>query len=91
MLVFKGNISNPEKQIWRDKSQEKFDEIAGNNYLQLTCETWITGGCLPINETKTTSMVTEKNSHSLTLKYFGTKVGSKNFNLFGEKPTDRVF
>ena len=31
LLVFKGKRSISEIRIWRDKSQEKVDEIAGND------------------------------------------------------------
>ena len=31
-------------QIWRDKFQEKFDEISGNKYLYFTSETWNPSG-----------------------------------------------
>ena len=46
--VFKGR-SISEIRIWRDKLQENVDEIAGNDYLQFTCETWNPGGRLSRN------------------------------------------
>ena len=60
MLVFKGRRSISEIRIWRDKFQEKFEEIAGNDYLQFTCETWNSGGRLSRKKTETTSMVKDK-------------------------------
>ena len=30
--------------FWRDRLQENIDEIAWNDYLQFTCETWNPGG-----------------------------------------------
>ena len=45
--------------VWIDKSQDIVDEIAGNNYLQFTCDTWNPDVHPSRNETKTTSMVTE--------------------------------
>ena len=69
-LVFKGRRSISEIRIWRDKSQEKVDEITGNDYLQLTCETWNTGGRLSKNKTETNSMVTDKVFPFLDLEFF---------------------
>ena len=54
LLVFKGRRSKSEIQIWRDKFQEKIDKIAGNDYLQFTCESWNPGGRLSRNENETT-------------------------------------
>ena len=70
LLVFKGKKSLPEIQIWRDKFQEKIDEIAGNDYLQFTCEIWNPGGRPSRNETETTSMVTKKVFPFLDLEFF---------------------
>ena len=39
LLVFRGKRSISEIRIWRDKFQEKVEEISENYYLQFTCET----------------------------------------------------
>ena len=70
LLVFKGKKSLSEIQVWRDKFQEKFDEIAGNDYLQFTSETWNPGGHPSRSETETTSMVTNKVFPFLDLELF---------------------
>ena len=49
LLVLKGKISISDIQIWRDKFQEDFDEIAGNDYLEFICETWNPGISLSRN------------------------------------------
>ena len=67
LLVFKGKRSMSEIRISRDKFQDKVDEISGNNYLHFTCETCNPCGSPSINETKTTSMVTEKSFPFLNL------------------------
>ena len=59
-LVFEGRRSISEIRIWGDKFQEKVDEIAGNNYLQFTCETWNPGERLSRNKTETTLMITDE-------------------------------
>ena len=60
LLVFESRRSISEIRIWRDKFQWKVYRIMGNDYLQFICETWNPGGRLTRNETKTTSMVTDK-------------------------------
>ena len=60
LFIFKGKISISDIQIWRDKFQDKFDEIVGNYYSQFTCDTWNPGVRPSRNETKITSMVMEK-------------------------------
>ena len=49
LLVFNGRRSISEIQIWRDKFQEKVDEIAGKDYLRFTCDNWNPVGRLSRN------------------------------------------
>ena len=79
--MFKGNRSISEIQNWRDNFQEKVEEIAGNNYLQFTCETWIPGVRLSINETKTTSMVKYKVFTLIDLEFFCDNSGRLEFQV----------
>ena len=41
VLVFKGNKSLSEIKIWIEDFQSRVKKIAGNEYLQLTCEIWM--------------------------------------------------
>ena len=74
LLVFKGRRSISEIRIWRDKFEEKVDKIAGNDYLQFTCDTSNPGRQFPITETETTSMVTDKVFAFLDLEFLWRKV-----------------
>ena len=88
LLVFKGRRSISEIRIWRDKFQEEIGEIAGNDYLQFTCETWNPGGCLSRNKTETSSMVTDTVFLFLDIELFwGTTKESWNFK-FTERKTN---
>ena len=84
-LVFKGRISISEIRIWRDKFQEKVDEIAGNDYLLFTCETWNPGGNLSRNENETTSMVTDKVLPLLDLELVWDDSGKLEFKVHRKK------
>ena len=70
LLVTRGKRSMPKIRIWREKSQEKVDEIAGNDYLQFKSKTWNSCGRPSRNETKTNSMVTAKSFPFLELEIF---------------------
>ena len=83
--MFKGNKSLSEIQIWRDKFQEKVDEIAENDYLQLTCDTWNLGGRPSRNETETTSMVTNKVFPYLDIEFFWDDSGRLEFHVHQKK------
>ena len=83
--MFKGKKSLSEIQIWRDKFQEKVDEIAGNDYLQFTCETWNPGGRPSRSETKSTSMVTNKVFPFLDLEFFWDGSGRLEFQVHRKK------
>ena len=85
LLVLKGKISKSDIRIWKDKSQEKINEIAGNKYIHFTCETWYPRVRPSRNETKTNSMVTEKVSHYLTSNYLLLIVDSKNLKFIRRK------
>ena len=85
LLVFKAKRSIPEIQIWKDKFQEKVDEISGNYYLQLTCETWNPGRCPSRNETKTTSIISKKSSPIFDLELFWKKGGKLEFQIHQKK------
>ena len=50
-----------DTQNWRDNFQEKVHRITAYGYLQFTCETCNPGGIPFQNETKTSSMVMDKN------------------------------
>ena len=61
------------------------DEITGNDYLQLTCETWNPGGLPSINKTETTSMVTNKVFPFLDLELFWDDSGRLEFKVHQKK------
>ena len=84
-MVFKGGRSIAEIRIWRDKFQQKVDKIAGNNYLQFTCDTQNPGGRLSRNETETTSMVTDKVFPFLDLELFWGDSGKLEFQIHRKK------
>ena len=56
--------------ICRDKFQEKVNKIAGNNYLQLTCETWNPYVHPSQNETTNVSTIIDNMLPFLDLKLF---------------------
>ena len=85
LLVFKAKRSIPDIQIWKDKFQEKVDEISGNYYLQLTCETWNPGRCPSINENKTTSIISKKSSPIFDLELFWKKCGKLESQIHQKK------
>ena len=85
ILVLKGRRSISEIRIWRDKFQEKVDKIAGNDYLQFTCETWNPCGFLSRNKTETTSMVTYKVFPFLDLELFWDDSGRLEFQVHQNK------
>ena len=57
-------------RICRGNFQEKVDKISGNDRLQFTCDTCYLGASPSRNETKNTSMVTEKLFLFLDLELF---------------------
>ena len=84
-MVFKGRRLISEIQIWRDKLQEKVEEIVENKYLQFTCDYWNSGGRLSINETETTSIVTCKVLPFLDLDVFRDDSGNLEFQVHQRK------
>ena len=70
LLVFKGRRSMSDIRICRGNFQEKVDKISGNDQLQFTCDTCYLGASPSRNETKNTSMVTEKLFLFLDLELF---------------------
>ena len=85
MLGFKGKKSLSEIQIWKDKFQDKIDEISGNDYLKFTCETWNPGGRPSRSETETNSMVTNKVFPFIDLEFFWDDSGRLEFQVHRKK------
>ena len=63
----------------------KINNIAGNDYLQFTCETWNPGGRSSRTKTETTSIITDKVFPFLDLEFFWGDSGKLEIQIHRNK------